>query len=112
MLEDEDDLKLQKKYINFLKKQASLRYFQEKRFNPFNSDELVENKNIAVEVFGENKDDYKTALTPEQFEESPVAKTFQTGTPLSDEVNDELKENVDQENEDKRNEENRKDLKR
>jgi hypothetical protein len=66
-----------------------------------------------MEVFAENKNDYEPKLTLQQFEESPVAKTFQTGLPLSDEANDELKGNVYQENGDKkRNEENRKNLKR
>jgi hypothetical protein len=67
-------------------------------------DELTENKNIAMEVFAENKDDYEPKLTREQFEESPVAKTFQTGLILPNKESNELKRNVYQENRDKRNE--------
>jgi hypothetical protein len=63
-----------------------------------------ENKNLAAEVFNENKDDYGTKLTPQQFKESPVAKTFQTGLLLPSETNNEFIKKISQENKYKKDE--------
>jgi hypothetical protein len=49
------------------------------------------NSKIALKIFGRNKSKFAKKLTPEQFEESPLAETIRMGSPFIKGQKDQIK---------------------